>query len=474
MKKVLLYLLIFILLLSNILFLYQLAGLHFLNVIYYSIIFIISLLLFLLVCFVLFRKKTNRVWRFIFILIGCILVCFYSIGIFTIYNTKSYIIDAVHHDEKEYKTYYVFVLKKSDFDTIQSLKGHNVGFLKEDGIDTLSVSTLKEKIGYQEKIYDDIGSMIESFSKKEIDAISIDSSYWYTLRDDKLDIVKRVKKVYSYRVEMKDNNDVVVAEKMSSLNPFILYISGSDSRTGIRTRARSDTNIIAVVNPSEYKILLVSIPRDYYVRLHGTSGLRDKLTHAGVYGVNMSINTIEDLLDIHIDRYLKVSFSTVINGVDVLDGIDIDSDISFIPHTNKSCIFHQGVQHVDGTCALAFSRERKAYLEGDRHRGENQEQVIAKMIEKMSRAQYLIRYNDVLNATRGSFDTNMSYDEISELIKYELKTLSKWDVQTYNLNGTGASAPTYSMGAQLLYVMEPDYSTVEMAKVKINEYLKNR
>ena len=186
----------------------------------------------------------------------------------------------------------------------------------------------------------------------------------------------------------------------------------------------------------------------------------------------MNINTIEDLLSINIDKYIKVSFATVIKSVDILDGIDIDSDTNFTAWTNKSCSFKVGIQHVDGNCALAFARERKSYTEGDRHRGENQEQVISKIIEKLSNPKYLLKYNDLLNATNDSFETDMSYEEITSLIKEEISSLAKWEIETYNLSGFDSSGPTYSMGSQVLYVMIPDQSTVNTAKIKIEEYLK--
>ena len=225
-------------------------------------------------------------------------------------------------------------------------------------------------------------------------------------------LLENTKVIYTYKVVVKDKSTkkLTITKEDTSKDPYIIYISGTDSRTTVKAVSRSDDNIIAVVRPKDHKILLIHIPRDYYVQLSGTTGIKDKLTHAGVYGINKSINTIEDLLDIKINEYIKVSFATVIKSVDLLDGIDIYSEKAFIPWTNRNCYIKQGVQHVDGTCALAFARERKTYERGDRHRGENQEQVLSKIIEKMTNPKYLVKYNDILTQTESSFETNISYE----------------------------------------------------------------
>ena len=229
--------------------------------------------------------------------------------------------------------------------------------------------------------------------------------------------------------------------------------------------------MIAVINPKKNKILLVNIPRDYYVQLHGTTGTKDKLTHAGIYGVNMSKDTISDLFDTNIDYFVKVGFNTVIKSVDLVGGIDIYSDKDLKCHTNPSCVFHEGTQHVNGECALAFSRERFSYTTGDRHRGENQQQVITKLIEKFESPAILTKYNSILNSLNGSFQTNLSYNDITSLIKDEATSFNKWSVESISVDGDGAAMPTYSMGSQKLYVMIPDENTVNNAKNKIKEYM---
>ena len=324
---------------------------------------------------------------------------------------------------------------------------------------------------YKSETYDDIGSLVGALYNDNVNAIAVNEAYIHMLEDSDNEFVKNYKILYKYtvRVAIKDNS----TKKLDyTKDPFVLYISGTDSRGTVSDVSRSDVNIIVVVNPTTHKILLVNTPRDYYVQLHGTTGIKDKLTHAGVYGIDMSKNTMQDLLDVQINNVVKVSFQTVINLIDTIDGIDITSEKEFKCYTNNKCLIKEGEQHLNGTCALAFARERMTYNEGDRHRGQNQQQVITKVVEKMTNPKYMIRYNDILRNTEGTIETDISYDDITELAKYELSNLSSWKVESISLDGEGAMLPTYSMGEDLpLYVMIPNENTVNNAKAKIKEYL---
>ena len=258
--------------------------------------------------------------------------------------------------------------------------------------------------------------------------------------------------------------------------PFILYISGSDSRVSVDDpNARSDVNIVVVVNPGQSKILLASIPRDTYVQLHGTEGLKDKLTHAGLYGIEMSKTTIEDFLGITIDRTLKVSFDTVVEVVDELDGIEIYSDKAMSlksEQSGKMCYYVEGKQVVDGECALRFSRERKKYSTGDKHRGANQQEVLTAIIQKLSGSrEYLLKAPEILEVAADSFETSLSRDEITSFIRMQLNEPRNWQIESVAVDGEGVLEPTYSISDQNLYVMIPDEESLKGFVDKINEYL---
>lgn len=257
---------------------------------------------------------------------------------------------------------------------------------------------------------------------------------------------------------------------------FIVYFSGIDTRSGtLPSKSLTDSNIIIAVNPNTKNILLVHVPRDYYVQVHGTTGLKDKFTHSGIIGgINLSKATLEDVFGIEIPYYIRANFNSVPALVDAIGGINIYNDQDHTIKCNyKGYEFTPGWNYnVDGDKAFAFAHERYAYKEGDRHRGENQEQVITRVIEKMSSSTELLKnYDSILKAMTGTFETNFTYNNISSFIKMQLDNMAEWNVETYNVDGDGKMDYTASYPKQKLYVMYPDYSTVETAKEKINELL---
>jgi LCP family protein required for cell wall assembly len=250
--------------------------------------------------------------------------------------------------------------------------------------------------------------------------------------------------------------------------PFILYISGIDTYGEISEISRSDVNIMVVVNPRTHKILLVNTPRDYYVQLHGTTGRKDKLTHAGIYGVETSASTLEDLYSVPIDYMMRINFSSLVKVVDSIGGVDVYSEYDF---TADGTHFTVGTNRLSGQQALAFSRERHSFEGGDRTRGENQLKVIRAIIAKLSTPAAAVRYQQVLASLQGAFQTNMSTEAITSLARTQLDSMAKWETSSVSVDGTGSSDFTYSTGNARLYVMVPDQATVDAAKQKIRQYL---
>ena len=271
-------------------------------------------------------------------------------------------------------------------------------------------------------------------------------------------------------ITVKSKNKTKAKKVEVTKQSFNIYVSGIDTYGKIGSVSRSDVNMIITVNPTTHQMLLTSIPRDYYVQLHGTTGLKDKLTHAGIYGVDKSITTLEDLFGVDINYYFRVNFSTLIKVVDTIGGIDIYSDKAFIPYTDHSVRIKLGNQHLNGKQALAFSRERYAYREGDRHRVQNQQTVITAIMNKMLSSKTLIsKYDSLLNTFEGSFQTNMSTNELTSIIKRQLDKMPNWSIINQSVNGTDSSNFTYSAPSQKAYVMEPDMNTVKAASEKIKE-----
>lgn len=250
--------------------------------------------------------------------------------------------------------------------------------------------------------------------------------------------------------------------------PYIVYISGLDTYGAIDTTSRSDVNIMAVVNPRSHEILFVNTPRDYYVQLNGTTGLKDKLTHAGLYGVDMSVKTLENLYKVDINYNVKINFTSLEKVVDALGGIDVYSEYNF---SSQGYSFAVGKNSLNGKQALAFSRERYSFDGGDRTRGQNQMRVLAAIINKLSQPSVIVNYQNVLSAMSGLFQTNMSSDTTASLVRTQLNDAAKWTTSSMSVDGTGASEPTYSMGSQRLYVMVPNQASVDAAKAAINATL---
>lgn len=375
----------------------------------------------------------------------------------------------------ENKEYSVVVMEKSEIKSLAGINGKSVGFLETDEKAGAAEEYLQEKVKFEADFYEDVDILVKVLNNEIVNAIVIETDRMEMLKEDALGSVKDTRVIYTFEIELTSEN-VEISNKQVTKEPFVLYISGTDSRHGVKATARSDVNILAVVNPAKGKILLVSIPRDTYVQLHGTTGIKDKLTHAGVYGIDMSRDTIEDFLGVNIDYTTKVSFDTVIKIVDELGGIEIDSDQAMslgAEGKNKTCNYVVGKQWVDGDCALRFARERKSYKTGDRHRGENQQQVITAIINKLSSSRNLVlRLPEILNIAADSFETSLTRDDISSFIRMQLNDGTNWEVESIAVDGTGSMQGTYSMGVNRpLYVMIASPDSVENATAKIKEYL---
>ncbi len=378
---------------------------------------------------------------------------------------------------KETKQYGVMVTNDSPMKDVFDIKGKTIAFLKIDEKAGNAEQYLQQISKFTSDFYEDLDTLTGVMNNKIVDAIVLETDRIEMLKEEAADSVKDTRIIYTFEIEL-DAENVEIADSQLTEKPFVLLISGTDSRAGVKATARSDVNIVAAVNPKQGKILLISIPRDTYVQLHGTTGIKDKLTHAGVYGIRMSKETIEDFLSTKIDYTVKVSFETVTKVVDQLDGIEIDSDkeMNLKPEgkPEKTCHYTVGKQMVDGDCALRFARERKSYERGDRHRGENQMQVISAIVAKLSSSKnYVLKLPTILDIAADSFETSLSRDDISGFIRMQLAEGTKWQVEQISVDGTGSMQGTYSMGANRpLYVMIADPATVTNATNKINEYLK--
>ena len=256
---------------------------------------------------------------------------------------------------------------------------------------------------------------------------------------------------------------------------FVVYLSGVDNRGELTEKARSDVNILAVVNPTTKRVALINTPRDYYVDLAGTNS-KDKLTHAGLYGVETSMATLGNLYGINVDHYIRINFAGFISIIDAVGGVDVYSDQAFTsvgsPGYYDPTTFAEGWNHLDGKSALAFARERHAFASGDIQRGINQMKVIDAMVQKLKSPTVLMSFSKLMDAVSDCFVTSLSQEQISALVRMQLASLSNWDIESYTVTGTsGKSTQCYSAKGQNLYVMKPDESSVNQAKELIASVL---
>ena len=257
--------------------------------------------------------------------------------------------------------------------------------------------------------------------------------------------------------------------------PFVIYLSGVDTRGELTEKARSDVNILAVVNPVTKRVALINTPRDYYVDLAGTDS-KDKLTHAGLYGVETSMATLGNLYGVNVDHYIRINFAGFISIVDALGGVDVYSDQAFTsvgsPGYYDPTTFVEGWNHLDGKAALAFARERHAFASGDIQRGINQMKVIDAMLNKIKSPALLMGFSKIMDAASDCFVTSFSQDQISALVRMQLSDFAEWDIESYTVTGTSSSSTKcYSAKGQKLYVMKPDDSSVSKAKEMIASVL---
>ena len=361
---------------------------------------------------------------------------------------------------------------------ITALKGTPMGEVSGDNLSQAvhaKVATLVD-VTYQPS--DTWNDLITALTSKDVSSIVIFDGYMQILEDADPTTFGTLTVLTSFEIDSSlAQTPGATSSPSASPTPvpaggaYVLYISGIDTYGAVSTRSRSDVNMLMVVNPSTGKILLVNTPRDFYVQLRGKTGLKDKLTHAGIYGIDVSIGTMEDLYNTTIDYYVRINFSSLVTVIDALGGVDVDSAYDF---SAQGFTFVKGMNHLTGAAALAFSRDRHDFAEGDRIRGENQQRVIEGIIHKITQPSVLLNYTSILSAIQSSMQTSMPQDVISAQVRQQLATNESWSVNSISVNGSDGLDYTYSYPNQRLYVMIPDQSTVATAIAQIDATLQGQ
>lgn len=404
-------------------------------------------------------------------LVGVVLSIFLSIlqfaGIFYLSMAKD-LMDDIGGARYKIDNMVVVVRAEDPAETLQDAAGYTFGlqYVIDQGNTKRMVESVEDELGTQIMTaeYAGIPEAAQALLDGKVQAVIYNEAYTAMIEETIEDYSSKVKVLYQYGIETE-----IEKEEVDISNAFNVYISGIDVAGSISKNSRSDVNIIMTVNPDTKQILLTSTPRDFYVPIPGISGgQKDKLTHAGIYGVDASMRTLEELYGIDISYYARVNFTSLVTIVDALGGVDVESEHSF---SAGGYDFTEGMNHLNGEQALAFSRERKSFSGGDRQRGKNQEAVIEAILHKAMSPAILKNANQIIASVSDCVETNMTRNEMAEFINMQLSDPAMWDIESQAADGTGSSAACYSSGSQQLYVMIPDEAVVSAASQKMQDIL---
>ena len=443
------------------------------------VIILFSLILLLLINFCAHGLATKIIFSFLVILISVA----YGLGDYYLYSTASTLNTVTEQAAKSKNTVSLIVMAESTKEDVQDINGSKIGVLtniNKEGTKKSLNDISKQNIGYSTEKFDNVPAMLQALYEGQVDAIILNEAYRSNVSEiENYENFNNETKVIHQTVyyTKEANNSLAVSDITSK--PFTILITGNDSFGALDEVSRSDVNMIVTINPLTSTILMTSIPRDAFVTevcddYACNYGVEDKLTHTGIYGADTTKDTLENLLDIDINYIFRVNFSSMIDIVDALGGIDIDvaEGMAVSRFYSDSTLegVHEGQNHLNGKRALAYSRERKAYLDGDVQRARNQQQVLQAMFKKASSPEIITKYSNILKAVGKAFDTNMTTKEITSFIKYQLQASPSWKFEQYVLKGENTLKVSPELGMEVSAVELYAYS-IQTASEKIEAVL---
>lgn len=445
---------------------------------------ILALILLTLIFVLLINFSTHGlVSKILCSLMVVVLSAVYGLGNYYLYSTNTTLETVTDQGNKAKNTVSVVVLNSSGLENVNSLEGSKLGVLKTIGNEATKKSLIdlkKNNVTYTKKTYDNMLGMLKALYDGEVDAIVLNEAYRSNVCDleDYTNFNNDTKVIHKTVYYTKENSSSLAVSDITS-KPFNILISGNDSFGSLDENSRSDVDMLVTINPVTSTILLTSIPRDSYVKevcndYACNYGVYDKLTHTGIYGVDTTKDTIENLLDIDINYVYRVNFTSMIDIVDALGGVDVTvpegmAVSKFYTNSNLEGV-HEGENHLDGKRALAYSRERKAYLDGDLQRARNQQQVLQAMFKKATSPEIIKNYTSLLKALIGAFDTNMTTKEITSFIKYQIQAKPSWKFEQFVLKGDNDLKMSAELGSEVSVVILYD-SYINIAHDKIQAVL---
>lgn len=417
--------------------------------------------------FLVHRKNIIlRIFGYLFLLIICIGSV---VGIYYVGNTTKLFNNL--NEVKEKSIYYIVVNKNSNYKGLKDLNDKNIGTIKSDSTNyKKALKDIEKTIKISNKDYNNMLTMFNDVLDNKIDSLLISSNNYDIACENNDNIKNNTKIIYEVSIEVIKEKEKEYKNSKGTMN---ILISGIDTNGDINNVSRSDVNIIITVNPNTHEVLLTNIPRDMEVQLHNTTGKTDKLTHAGIYGVDMTRKTLEDFLETDIEYYVRVNFDSVVEIVDKIGGVDIYNDTSF---STGKYYFKEGEIHLNGAQALAYSRDRYHQSSGDWSRGIHQMEVIKGIINKISHSTDLLtNYGDIVESLSRFVQTNIPDTTMKKYVKNQLNDMPSWNTYTYAVAGNGYSyQETYSMPGMSLYVTHKDETSRVYASKLINGMLNGK
>lgn len=445
-------------------FRHNILAFRYLNVMTASVVILVALASLLLI---IYRKAEKFTIFFLTLAILMSSVSFFALQQFV--GFTSHINSTSNYSEYSMS---VVVLKDSDVHNVTQLDSvtgptdtdnENIQKLITD----IKASQSKELTVEQSTSY---LAAYKSLVSGEAKAIVLNSVFENIIESEYPDYASKIRKIYTKNITKE-----VAAPKVSKNKSFNVYVSGIDTYGPISSVSRSDVNILMTVNQDSKKILLTTTPRDSYVPIaDGGNNQKDKLTHAGIYGVDSSIHTLENLYGVDINYYVRLNFTSFLKLIDLLGGVDVYNDQEFTSRHGK---FHfpVGNVHLDSEQALGFVRERYSLADGDRDRGRNQQKVIVAIIQKLTSTEALKNYSDIIQGLQDSLQTNMPIETMMDLVNAQLESGGSYKVNSQDLKGTGQMGlPSYAMPDSNLYMMEIDDSSLAVAKSAIQDVMEGR
>lgn len=415
------------------------------------------------------KKKVLFTIGTILAVLGLVINCF---GSFYLYRTVD-TLRAMSGVDVERHSVTFYTLADNEAENLSDLQNGTFGILtaldRENTDDALANVEKEDGFTLATAEYDSLTALADALLNHEVDGIAMNEAY--------LGIYEETEGYQEFPNQIKVISTEIVEREVEQVNAedkevFTVLISGSDTRGQyLDVSGRSDVNILAVVNRETHQILLVSTPRDYYVELAipGVTGAMDKLTHAGIYGMDCSMNTIGNLYGVTVDYYFRINFTGFVDIINSLGGIEVNSEYEFT--SSHGYYYNQGINVLNGEEALEFARERYAFSEGDRQRGKNQMEVIKGIMNKAMSPSILNSYSSILQSVEGCIAMSIPYDLLAGIVNDQLANNVAWSIESMSADGTGTYSSTYSMGAQQLYVMIPDQATVDSAKTRISQVM---